>query len=86
VSHAVEGPVVAFAGACFFEKTKGIVISTEAAHSLIVSSVAEKSASLSFPVSLPVILDRAFQKCEKITQQPSRSNILLTISNFQGHT
>jgi hypothetical protein len=30
-------------------ETKGIVISTEAAHSLIVSSEAEKSASLPFP-------------------------------------
>jgi hypothetical protein len=42
VSAAVEGPAVAVA--CFLHTVKKTVISTEAAHSLIVSRAVEKSA------------------------------------------
>jgi hypothetical protein len=48
ILSAAKNPHFVFAVACSFSKTKKIVISTEAAHSLIVSSAAEKSASLPF--------------------------------------
>jgi hypothetical protein len=53
LSAAKNPPHFVFAVACSFSKTKKIVISTEAAHSLIVSSAAEKSASLPEPFLNP---------------------------------
>jgi hypothetical protein len=59
VSAAVEGPAVAFvfAVACLLHTIKKTVISTEAAHSLIVSRAVEKSA---FSSRLPAFTQRMF--------------------------
>jgi hypothetical protein len=56
-------------------RTKGIVISTEAAH-VFVSSAAEKSASL--PFRFPVNKKQPPKSRKKSTHPSSRSNILLT--------